>query len=109
MSDPPDAKTQLVDLILPSPEIAHALRHLNFPPQYLTWRYDQSDLEPAEREHLFKDEHSWEVWRQDDNGNAFLMQYAASERDAKCLADTFERRGHKQMYWVAPRKTETPG
>jgi hypothetical protein len=93
-----------LNVVLREPEFDHVLRHLHVPAEWLMWRFDQAkEAAPGEREQLFKDEHSWEVWRQDDNGNAFLMQYAASERDAKCVAETFERRAHKQIYWIARR------
>ncbi|MEO1273161.1 MAG: hypothetical protein AAFX99_34170 [Myxococcota bacterium] len=50
---------------------------------------------------------TWELWRQDDNGNDFLMATFASERAAQCVADLFEARGHKQSYWVSPKGSET--
>jgi len=45
----------------------------------------------------------WQVWRQDDNGNDFLMMTFATERGAHCIAHLFEARGHKQHYWVVRR------
>ncbi len=47
---------------------------------------------------------SWSVWRQDDNGNEFKIESGLSESDARSIVEEFERRGHKQMYWV--RKEE---
>jgi hypothetical protein len=43
-----------------------------------------------------------EVWRQDDNGNQFLVQTTACRADATNLVDTLTARGHKQVYWAKP-------
>ncbi len=45
---------------------------------------------------------NWAVWRQDDNGNRFLISAGHSRGKAEKIAQEFEARGHKQMYWVAP-------
>jgi hypothetical protein len=42
----------------------------------------------------------WSVWRQDDNGNAFLVMEGMTEGEASRLARDLESRGHKQTYWV---------
>jgi len=42
----------------------------------------------------------WSVWREDDNGNVFLIQSQLNQADALRLAEEFERKGHKQRYWV---------
>jgi lactoylglutathione lyase len=44
----------------------------------------------------------WAVWRQDDNGNRFLISSGHSRADAERLCAEFEHRGHKQMYWTSP-------
>ncbi|MFO0619076.1 MAG: VOC family protein [Polyangiaceae bacterium] len=44
----------------------------------------------------------WSLWRQDDNGNRFLMSSAHTRPEAERLAAEFEARAHKQIYWVAP-------
>ena len=44
----------------------------------------------------------WEVWRQDDNGNRFVVQTGLSREDAERLVVEFESRGHKQVYWAEP-------
>ncbi len=44
----------------------------------------------------------WAVWRQDDNGNRFLVRDALSKDDAHQTALRFEARGHKQTYWIEP-------
>jgi hypothetical protein len=47
---------------------------------------------------------AFQVWRIDDNGNVFAVGEPTSERDARCLVQQYEARGHKQMYWVAAAK-----
>jgi hypothetical protein len=46
-------------------------------------------------------DHSWVVWRQDDNGNRFEVGRFPSQEAAEALASEMEARGHRQMYWVA--------
>lgn len=48
------------------------------------------------------DDGRWSLWRQDDNGNRFLMSSAHTRDEAERLAAEFEARAHKQIYWVAP-------
>jgi hypothetical protein len=43
----------------------------------------------------------WVVWRQDDNGNRFVVTRRASRVEAEEVAAEMEARGHKQLYWVA--------
>lgn len=43
---------------------------------------------------------SWAVWRQDDNGNRFLMQANLTETNARQLVAHYEGLGHKQVYWA---------
>jgi hypothetical protein len=43
----------------------------------------------------------WVVWRQDDNGNRYVVRRLASRAAAEKLAAELEARGHKQLYWVA--------
>jgi len=45
---------------------------------------------------------SWAVWRQDDNGNRFLISSGHTRADAERLSAEFEQRGHEQMYWISP-------
>ncbi len=45
---------------------------------------------------------AWELWRQDDNGNRFLVSAGHTRSEAEQLARHFEERGHKQMYWISP-------
>ncbi len=44
----------------------------------------------------------WRVNRQDDNGNVYMVAETASEADACSIAQLFDARAHKQMYWVEP-------
>ena len=47
---------------------------------------------------------SWSVWRQDDNGNNFLVKANLTKTEAEELQLHFEKLGHKQMYWVSDEK-----
>ncbi|WP_433319530.1 hypothetical protein [Micromonospora chersina] len=44
---------------------------------------------------------SWTVWRQDDNGNRYVVSRHDTRAEADSVAATMEARGHKQTYWVA--------
>jgi hypothetical protein len=54
----------------------------------------------------------WVVWRQDDNGNRYVVRrFPASSADpdeARAAADALvaemEAHGHKQTYWVEPHE-----
>jgi hypothetical protein len=41
-----------------------------------------------------------DVWRQDDNGNQFLVEKLPCRADAVQLAERLTARGHKQLYWA---------
>ena len=43
---------------------------------------------------------TWSVWRQDDNGNEFMVASALAEQEARMIVEEFESRGHKQIYWL---------
>lgn len=49
----------------------------------------------------------WAVYRQDDNGNVFVVRRGLSKEDAQRLAAELESHGHKQLYWVTCE--EPPG
>ncbi|GGR76748.1 hypothetical protein GCM10010169_21150 [Micromonospora fulviviridis] len=52
--------------------------------------------------HLTEDRRgSWTVWRQDDNGNRYVVSRHGTRAEADSVAATMEARGHKQTYWVA--------
>lgn len=42
----------------------------------------------------------WNLWRQDDNGNKFLMKSFYSEQQAAKAKAEFEEKKHKQIYWI---------
>ncbi len=48
---------------------------------------------------------TWTVYRQDDNGNRFVVERQLSREEAERMAAEFEARGHKQVYWVEPDRT----
>jgi len=43
---------------------------------------------------------AWELWREDDNGNQSMMGRFIDQASAERCAQAFERRGHRQRYWV---------
>jgi hypothetical protein len=49
----------------------------------------------------------WAVYRQDDNGNVFVVRRGLSQAEAQRLAAELESHGHKQLYWVTAE--EMPG
>lgn len=40
------------------------------------------------------------MYRQDDNGNVFLMAIHTEEAAATEMVERFTARGHKQFYWT---------
>lgn len=42
----------------------------------------------------------WVAVRQDDNGNRYELGRYATELAAQEVVEAFERRGHKQLYFV---------
>jgi hypothetical protein len=46
-----------------------------------------------------KTDELWTVYRQDDNGNVYVLEDNVSREEAKRLVEEFEARGHKQTYW----------
>ncbi len=49
----------------------------------------------------------WEVWRQDDNGNRYLVSAHADEAAARLrLADLESGVVHKQTYWIIEREMQ---
>lgn len=50
-------------------------------------------------------EQTWAVYRQDDNGNRFVVSTRLGREEAKRLVAEFEARGHKQVYWAEPERT----
>jgi hypothetical protein len=56
-----------------------------------------SEVGPAKPAHQ-----TWTVYRQDDNGNRFVVEKGLSKEEAGRVVETFEARGHKQLYWAEP-------
>ena len=53
---------------------------------------------------------TWELWRQDDNGNRFLIGRFTAIVAAEEKLTQLTRAGHKQTYWIeAPRDLEAGG
>ncbi len=44
----------------------------------------------------------WNVLRQDDNGNRFVVETRLSRVAAEQRVAEFESHGHKQVYWLEP-------
>ena len=63
------------------------------PPRWVVGPFPEADLDLAGP--------GWGLYRQDDNGNRFLIERRASRLDAELRAAEMEALGHKQMYWVA--------
>ena len=53
-------------------------------------------------------ETGWQVVRQDDNGNRFVVEQDLSEGAARQRAAELTARGHKQTYWVEPTDEGRP-
>ena len=45
-------------------------------------------------------EGDYEVWRQDDAGNRYVIKSGLTGQEARRLIAEYERRGHKQMHWI---------
>ena len=43
----------------------------------------------------------WELWRQDDPGNVFLVASFATEAEAEAARLAYEAKRHHQHYWVS--------
>lgn len=46
--------------------------------------------------------HPWALWRQDDNGNRFLVSLKETREEVQKLQEMYEKRGHKQYYFIEP-------
>ncbi|QWF17182.1 hypothetical protein [Lysobacter capsici] len=44
----------------------------------------------------------WRLYRLDDNGNEFPMEYLHSNASAEYLRKKYEDKGHKQLYFIRP-------
>jgi hypothetical protein len=43
---------------------------------------------------------TWAVFRQDDNGNRFVVDTGLSREEADQLVAEYESMGHKQLFWA---------
>ncbi|HEX4794539.1 MAG TPA: hypothetical protein VH370_12135 [Humisphaera sp.] len=50
-----------------------------------------------------KPDRTWSMYRQDDNGNRFLIQGGLMRAQAEAQVRQFEALGHKQTYWTEPQ------
>lgn len=50
-----------------------------------------------------------ELWRQDDNGNRFLVGTFADRADAEARLRELTRGVHKQIYWIFERLENPEG
>ena len=97
-------------VVADAPEVAHVLRHLPFPRSQCVSIDDEAlTCELAlllqafpERKAQVDALHSFEVWRQGDDGNPIRIGDATSERDASCLVKQLTSSDHKQIYWYSP-------
>ncbi len=46
----------------------------------------------------------WAVYRKDDNGNMFLVKPNLTKSEAESVLEKYERKGHKQVYWIEENK-----
>ena len=46
----------------------------------------------------------WSVWRQDDNGNRYIVRSNLGKVEAHELVKQYEAGGHKQTYWIEKPK-----
>ena len=49
---------------------------------------------------------AFELWRQDDNGNKFLVDTFADRAAAERRLEELTRAQHKQIYWIAEPQTQ---
>ncbi|HKQ03879.1 MAG TPA: hypothetical protein VJ464_02010 [Blastocatellia bacterium] len=48
-----------------------------------------------------------EVWREDDNGNRFLVEVTPNRAEAAMIEKRLTGLGHKQVYWIEGRSRES--
>ena len=52
------------------------------------------------------EQNDWCVKRLDDNGNEFVVATDLNRAEAERLAQEYQARGHKQIYWACRRTTD---
>jgi len=76
-------------------DFAHIVAHLPFELRDVSpWIPDRRTSRPPR----------WTVMRQDDHGNVFEVGTYGTRCEAEMCVQTFESRGHKQMYWFVERE-----
>ena len=80
-------------------DIDRLIKELDLP-FVIDWRADEHPDGWNEVKQFFQEKFRWRVLRYDDNDNQFVIQSNMSEVGAKAMAYRFEKRGHKQIYWV---------
>ncbi len=85
------------DVYSPEPsELDHLAFHLGVPVEQLSLATDG-----AGRPLLARAARLFRVMRTDDNGNDVEMTRVTSRCEAEAMVAQYERRGHKQSYWVS--------
>jgi hypothetical protein len=51
----------------------------------------------------------WELWRQDEYGNEFLIREFDDSASAEAARDELVAGGHHQHYWVKAAPDDDPG
>lgn len=71
--------------------------------QMLYWQSNKRALIAVAKlpEGLFE---PYEVWRQDDNGNQYLIQITPCKAEATRLMEKLSAQLHKQIYWIEKHK-----
>jgi hypothetical protein len=77
-------------------DLAHLAFHLEVPVEQLSPTGAAAGAAPGERVAA-----AFRVMRTDDNGNDVEVTRATSRCEAEALVEQYERRGHKQSYWIA--------
>lgn len=62
--------------------------------------FDWVEMEHEERLWGHGQAGRFNVMRQDDNGQTFVMRTCTNDYEAKRWVEVYEARGHKQDYWV---------
>lgn len=83
-----------------APEIEHAIHHLQLKEGQIIARMDRDLLDLFEKEYRFG---RWDLFRYDDNGNENFVVSLNTQREAECILDSFEKKGHKQTYILKNR------
>ena len=61
--------------------------------------------DPQHPEPRARPEPAWVVYRQDDNGNRFVVRTGLGRDEAERLVAEFDAKGHKQLYWAEPESS----